>query len=311
MKISKEAKVGILAISAIVILYIGFNFLKGINFFDPSVTYYAVYSNVDGLSVSNPVKINGYRIGRVSSIELLQAGEEPRMLVGMDVTDDLKVFRGSKAVLVDDDLLGSKAIVMQIEAGGPLLDEGDTLISVIDQPLTAMIQERADPIIADIDTTLTRVNNILGELSGSGGKVESAVGELDQTAQLLKQMVLENRRDINVIINNMRQLTEALTDPESGIKPFVAKLNQVADTLNDLQLKQTVASANQAIASLEKITKGLENGDGSLGKLLQDDSLYTNLNKSSADLDRLLIDIRENPGRYIDLDFSLIGGGKK
>lgn len=311
MKISKEAKVGILAVSAIVILYVGFNFLKGINFFDPSITYYAVYSNVDGLSVSNPVKINGYRIGRVSSIELLQAGDEPKMLVGIDVTDDLKVFRGSKAVLIDDDLLGSKAIVMEIETGGPLLDEGDTLISVVDQPLTAMIQERADPIIADIDTTLTRVNNILGDLSGSGSKVESAVSELDETAEMLKYMVIENRRDINLIVNNIQQLTGALTDPQTGIKPFVTKLNQLADTLNDLQLKQTVSSANRAIASLEQITKGLEQGEGSLGKLLQDDSLYNNLNQSSADLDKLLIDIRENPDRYIDLDFSLIGGGKK
>ena len=311
MKISKEAKVGILAVCAIVILYIGFNFLKGVNFFDPAVTYYAVYSNVDGLAVSNPVKINGYRIGRVSSIELLQAGEEPKMLVGMDVSDDLKVFLGSRAVLIDDDLLGSKAIVLDVEVEGPLLADGDTLISVIDQPLTEMIQERADPIIADVDTTLTRVNNILGDLSGSGSTVQNTLVELDQTASLLREMVVQNRRDINAIVNNMRQLTETLTDPETGIKPFVGKLNQLADTLNDLQLKQTVNSANKAIASLEQITKGLEQGDGSLGKLLQNDSLYNNLNRSSADLDKLLIDIRENPGRYIDLDFSLIGGGKK
>ena len=95
MKVSKEIKVDVLAVAAIAILYIGFNFLKGTDFFDPSNSYYVVYTNVDGLSVSNPVKVNGYRVGRVNSIELLQQGEDTRMLVGIEVTDDLELYQGN------------------------------------------------------------------------------------------------------------------------------------------------------------------------------------------------------------------------
>lgn len=311
MKISKETKVGILAVVAIAILYIGFNFLKGIDFFDPSNTYYTLYDDVDGLAVSNPVKVNGYRIGRVSSISLLQKGAETKMLVGLDVTDDLDIYEGSEAMLVDDDLLGSKAIVLKIRRGGQMLQDEDTLAATVDQPLSAMIKERADPIIADVDTTLTRVNNILGDLSGSGMQVEKMLGQLQEASVSLNYIVMENRRDINAIATNVRGLTEALNDSQNGVKPLMVKLNQMADTLNSLELKQTVHQANQAIANLEQLSQGLQQGEGSLGMLLKDDSLYQNLNKSSEDLDRLLIDIRQNPGRYLDLRFNLIGIGNK
>jgi phospholipid/cholesterol/gamma-HCH transport system substrate-binding protein len=310
LKFSKEIKVGILALVAIVILYVGFSFLKGADFFDPSNTYYAIYENVDGLTVSNPVKVNGYRIGRVSSIKLMQRGEQTHMLVGFDVTDDLAIYQGSEAMLVDDDILGSKAIALNIRQGGKLLQDEDTLLSSKDVPISQMIRERADPIVAEVDTTLTRVNNILQDMEGSGVKIESAMSDLQETASMLRYMVAANRRDINAITANVKDLSAALNDPESGIKPFMLKLNQMADTINNLELRQTVANANQALTNIEQLTQGLEQGQGSLGKLLKDDSLYHNLNRSSEDLDRLLEDIRQNPGRYIDFRFSILGIGR-
>ena len=304
MKVSKEVKVGLLAVVAIALLYVGFSFLKGIDFFDPSNTYYVLYDNVDGLTESNPVKVNGYRVGRVGSITLLQEGEETRMLVGLEVSDDLELYENSIALLEDEGILGGKSVTLRIQKGGSLLNDEDTLRGQVDVALTQMIRDKADPIIADVDTTLTRVNNILGELSGSGRKVENTISQL-------QEIVLENRRDINAITSNVRGLTEALNDPRNGVKPLMLELNQFADSLNSLELKQTVANANQALINLQQITRQLQAGEGSLGKLLQDDSLYVNLNKSSADLDRLLIDLRENPERYLDLRFSIFGGGKK
>lgn len=300
-----------LAVVAIAFLYLGFSFLKGIDFFNPSNTYYVLYDNVDGLTESNPVKVNGYRIGRVNSISLLQEGPATKMLVALEVNDDLLLYENSFALLEDDGLLGGKSITFKIEKGGRVLKDEDTLRGVVDVALTQMIKDKADPIIAEVDTTLTRVNNILGGLSGSGERVESAVGDLQETASMLRYIVLENRRDINAITHNVKSLTEALNDPQSGIKPLMVELNQFADSLNSLELKKTVANANQMLANLQQISQQLQAGEGSLGKLLQDDSLYNNLNKSSADLDRLLLDIQENPGRYIDLRFSIIGGGKK
>nr|WP_255651188.1 MlaD family protein [Cesiribacter sp. SM1] len=301
-----------LTVAALAILFVGFKFLKGIDFFDPSNTYYVVYENVDGLTVSNPVSVNGFRVGRVSNIQLLQEGERTRMLVGLDINDDLVLYEGTEALLVDENpVLGGKAIVLNIRQAGSVLNEEDTLRGSVDQALGEMLKDKADPLIASVDTTLTKVNNILNDLSGSGGKVDGALGDFQATANELKYIVVENRRDINAIASNLRLLTATLNDPNSGIAPFMVKMNQLADSLNDLELQQTVARANEAMQNLQAITQNLQQGQGSLGKLMYDDSLYTNLNQSSESLNRLLMDVQENPGRYIDLRFSLIGGGGK
>lgn len=312
MKLSKEVKVGLLTVAALAILFVGFKFLKGIDFFDPSNTYYVIYDDVDGLTVSNPVTVNGFRVGRVSTISLLQEGERTRMLVGLDIDEDLILYQGTEAMLIDENpVLGGKAIVLNIKQLGRALNEEDTLIGSADQALGDMLKDRADPLIASVDTTLTKVNNILNDLSASGGKVDGALGDFQATANELKYIVVENRRDINAIASNLRLLTATLNDPNSGIAPFMVKMNQLADSLNDLQLQQTVAQANEAMQNLQAITQNLQQGQGSLGKLMYDDSLYTNLNQSSESLNRLLMDVQQNPGRYIDLRFSLIGGGRK
>ncbi|AHM61906.1 hypothetical protein D770_18270 [Flammeovirgaceae bacterium 311] len=312
MKLTKEVKVGLLTVAALAILFVGFKFLKGIDFFDPSNTYYVIYENVDGLTVSNPVTVNGFRVGRVSDIQLLQQGENTRMLVGLDINDDLILYQGTEALLIDENpVLGGKAIVLNIRQTGRVLNEEDTLKGTVDQALGDMLKDKADPLIASVDTTLTKVNNILNDLSGSGGKVDGALGDFQATANELKYIVVENRRDINAIASNLRLLTATLNDPRSGIAPFMVKMNQLADSLNDLQLQQTVAQANEAMQNLQAITQNLQQGQGSLGKLMYDDSLYTNLNQSSESLNRLLMDVQQNPGRYIDLRFSLIGGGRK
>lgn len=313
MKISKEVKVGLLTVGALAILFVGFKFLKGIDFFDPANTYYVVYENVDGLTISNPVEVNGFRVGRVNDITLLQDGAKTGMLVAIEINEDLVLYQGTEALLVDENpVLGGKAIVLRIKRNGRALVEEDTLTGVVDQALGDMLKEKADPIIANIDTTLTKVNNILTDISGSGGKVDGALGDFQLAANELKYMVVENRRDINAIAMNLKGLSETLNDPQNGVAPFMVKMNNLADSLNDMELKQTVASANAAVQNLQAITKNLQSGQGSLGKLMYSDSLYTNLNQSTESLNRLIQDIQANPDRYIDLRFSLIGiGGKK
>lgn len=313
MKITKEVKVGLLAVVALAILFVGFKFLKGIDFLDPSNTYYVLYDDVDGLTVSNPVEVNGFRVGRVNEIKLLQDGERTRMLVSIDIKEDLILYHGTEAMLVDENpVLGGKVIVLNIKrGGGGVLSEKDTLVGVVDQALGDMLKEKADPIIASVDTTLTKVNNLLNDFSASGGKVDGALGDFQATANELKFIVVENRRDINALTTNLRQLSETLNNPQTGVAPFMVKMNQLADSLNDLKLKETVASASAAMQNIQEITRSLQQAEGSMGKLIYNDSLYANLNQSTESLNRLILDIQQNPGRYIDLRFSLIGGGKK
>lgn len=310
MKLNKETKVGLLTVVTLVILYFGFKFLKGVDFLNPSNTYYVLYDNVDGLEPSSPVELLGYRIGRVDDIILLQDQAVTRMLVVMQITEDLELYEASEFVLRDSDLLGSKVIEIKVQGGERVLQDGDTIEGMIERPLTEMLKEKTDPLIDKVDTTISNVNTVLSSLGGSGGEIEQTVIELKETSKLLRAMVIENRRSINASAENIEQLTAAFNDPETGIKPFLQELNQLADTLNNGDLSATLANANKSMQQLEAITKRLENGEGSIGKLLANDSLYNALTRSSSDLDKLLIDIQENPERYIDLRFSLIGIGQ-
>ena len=308
---SKEFKVGLLTVVALVIFYIGFKFLKGIDLFDPTNTYYAYYEDVDGLQVSNPVIINGLQVGRVNEILLEQDGAKTRMRVSLDIDEDLVLYEGTEALLIDQNpVLGGKAIILNIKENGLVLEEEAVLAGKRDKALADILKEKADPIVANVDTTLTRVNNILSDLGSSGSQVELALTDFQLTAQELKFLVRENRKDINALTRNLLLLGQTLNDPESGIAPFLSNLNQMADSLNNGQLTATLNQANQAVANLQQLTAGIQQGEGSIGKLLQNDSLYFNLNSSSQSLNELLLDMKANPDRYINIKFSLIGGGK-
>ena len=308
---SKEFKVGLLTVVALVIFYIGFKFLKGIDLFDPTNTYYAYYEDVDGLQVSNPVIINGLQVGRVNEILLEQDGAKTRMRVSLDIDEDLVLYEGTEALLIDQNpVLGGKAIILNIKENGLVLEEEAVLAGKRDKALADILKEKADPIVANVDTTLTRVNNILSDLGSSGSQVELALTDFQLTAQELKFLVRENRKDINALTRNLLLLSQTLNDPETGIAPFLSNLNQMADSLNNGQLTATLNQANQAVANLQQLTAGIQQGEGSIGKLLQNDSLYFNLNSSSQSLNELLLDMKANPDRYINIKFSLIGGGK-
>lgn len=304
MKFSKEYKVGLLAVVALVILYFGVRFLKGSDFLSTTNTYYAIYDEIDGLTVSNQVLINGLSVGRVSDISIMQNNGN-KLLVAMDVESDVILGDSTVALLFNSDLLGSKAISLHVaNIASPLNDE-DTLIGKIDEGFTAAIQETAMPIINNIDSAFSNINILLANLNSNNEAINSIFAKFDSAATGLQSLVHENRQNLTGILGDMNKVTATLADTEKGLEPFLLKMNSMADSLNDLELKQTVAEANQAMANLKSITEKINDGNGSLGKLMNNDSLYDNFNRSALDLDRLLIDIRENPNRYIH--FSVFG----
>ncbi|CAN5318588.1 MlaD family protein [soil metagenome] len=298
MNLSKEVKVGILAVIALTILYIGLNFLKGIDFFRPNNTYYAIYDDIDGLTVSNPVLINGLRVGMVGSIRILQ-NLDNRILVAIQVDDDINLGDSTVALLINSDLLGSKAINLEVGRIRKPRQEGDTLISRIDRGITDVIRDTAMPVVENINVSVTEVNRLLSTLSENRNKMDNIFESFERTSRNIETMSVENRENLNKITSNLQQLSEALNNPETGIKPLIANMNQFADSLNNLELKQTVDRANSAMENLSSIMETINKGEGTMGKFVKDDSLYNNLNKSIQDLDRLLIDFRENPKRYV------------
>ena len=302
---SKEFKVAALAIIAGIILYFGVRFLKGTEVFTTNNTFYVVYENVDGLTASNPVIINGLPVGYVERIDL-QQNKGNRLLVTLKVEEGIVLGDSTEAVLSSSDLLGSKAIVLNIKNLASPLNEGDTLIPTKDVGIAGLVQAKTLPIIDQLDTTITKINYLLSAFVQDTSNVSNALENVEQTTFQVESLITENRQDMGVIVKNLKQLSEVLSDDSDGIAPLMKKLNSLADTLSQIQLKSTVETLDRTMANLESITQQIEQQEGTMGKLVGNDSLYVNLNQTVADLDSLLVDLKANPKRYVR--FSIFGG---
>ena len=297
--ISKEFKVGLLVVVAITLLYLGFNFLKGRDFFSSDNTFYTFYDDIDGLTISNQVIINGYAVGRVDKIELLP-NQGNKLLVALKVKKDIGVTEGSVATLADGGLLGGKQINL-ILGKGKILESGDTLKSEIELGLAAMIAAKAGPLAQNIDSTALVLKNMLVQYEAMSGTIKEILENTKMTTSSINGILADNRQQLKNITANLAALTSSLKDTEAQFKPIIAKLNKFADSLNELEFGEISKKSNELLAELNKTTQAINNSEGSLGKLIHSDSLYQQLNYTVSDLDRLLIDLREHPQRYVHL----------
>lgn len=304
MKLSQEAKVGILAIVALTLLYFGFNFLKGSDFFSANRQYEVIYDNVDGLTVSNPVQINGFSVGRVKSIQILQ-DKGNQMLVTLDVRKDIVVGEGSKAILADNGLLGGKLIRLDVNLKGQPLDNEGRLVAVKETGMVASLSNKATPVLNNVDSLTRNLNRIILSFDKTAGILNQTLEGANRVTGTLDLTVRENRAALQTTLGNISRLSASLAETEKQFKPILAKANSFADSLNALQLRQTLTAATQTVNNLQQLLAGIQQGKGSIGKLASDEALYANVNATTVSLERLLTDFRQNPKRYVH--FSLFG----
>jgi phospholipid/cholesterol/gamma-HCH transport system substrate-binding protein len=300
---SKELKVALLAVVSLVVLYFGFNFLKGSDLFSSSRQYYTIYDNVDGLVVSNPVLLNGLSVGRVKNIDIL-SGRNNALLVTIDITKDIQLTSATMASLADGGLLGGKVINLVISPGTPLRDE-DTLRSEKVVGLSTLLQQKADPVLDNADSLMRNLNVVTSKFKETGTILNQLLGTVDRTGVALEATLTENRVALAAMLTNLNTLSASLVQTEKELKPILGKASTLADSLQALRLSQTVNEANRTVARLQGLLQNLEKGQGTAGKLLQDEKLYTNLNQTLTDLDKLLVDFRRQPKRYVH--FSVFG----
>jgi len=308
VKISKEAKIGLLAAISGTLLYFGFNFLKGSDFFSSTNKYFVVYKNIDGLTESNPVSLNGLTVGKIKDIEILK-NQDNALKVTFDVKRGIKLNDSSTVILADNGLLGGKVLMLSIGKGKKELDPGESVRGFTDKGLSAMIKEKASPILISIDSTVYSMNQRLKEFEFVEANLNKLLINFNKTANILNGTINENRIVLSGAMKNLQLLTSTLNDSQTGIKPLMSKANKFVDTLNRMELAKTITKANQTIENLNILLGKINSGQGSMGKIMKDDSLYTNLNHTAADLDRLFIDLKEHPKRYVHL--SLFGSKEK
>ncbi|HYK76238.1 MAG TPA: MlaD family protein [Daejeonella sp.] len=314
MKITNETKVGVLAAVAIVILIVGYSFLKGNNVFSNEETYYAKYDRVDGLAVSRPVLINGYQIGRVAKLTLLPNGQ---ILAEFKVSPKISIPKNTIANLESSDLLGNKAIVFNLGEGDQYAKDGDTLNANIQKNLMEQVepvQKRAELIISRLDSVLLSVNNTLSpefqrNFERSFASVARTLETLESTSRKVDGLVETERNKISGILGNLESISANFKNNNEKITSIMNNLDQVSNEFARAKFSETITQANNAVAELQGVVHKINTGEGSLGQLINDQKLYNNLNNAAANLDQLMIDLKANPKRYVS--FSVFGGGGK
>jgi phospholipid/cholesterol/gamma-HCH transport system substrate-binding protein len=300
MKITKEVKVGLMAVMTIVLLYFGFHILKGSDVFSRTYKYYVIYDNIDGLTASNPVLLNGLNVGRVQEIKLLQ-NQQNRLLVSLDIQKGIVLPKGTAALLADGGLLGGKVIHLSMGTSSVILHDNDTLLGKKESGISAVLQEKAVPLVTHADSLILSLSAVADGFKETGKILNQMLKNYDQTGNEVQVLVAENRKNLLVMTSNLNKLSESLVETEKELKPILTRTGSFADSLNALRLGATVQGANQTIADLRHLLSEVESGKGTAGKLIRDETLYNNMNSTIVSLNKLLTNFREYPKRYVHL----------
>lgn len=276
-------------------LYLGFNFLKGSDVFKNSNTFYIKYSKVDGLAPSNPVLINGFQVGKVKTLTLNQQ-DNNSILVSIDVSKDILVGDGTYAEIAKD-LLGSMSIVLKMGKNNTQFSNNDTIKGGFQMSLTDMLGSKAYPVIDHLDTTLVNISHLVD--NDMRTKLYGTLSNLNAITGILKTTMQSGQSNLDGTFKNLNTLTSNLVETEKKLTPILDKFGSLADTLNDLELKQAVTNANKLLVELNKSATKLSNGEGTLGAMLTDKSAFDNLNKTMKDLDALLMHFERDPNHFL------------
>ncbi len=296
MRLSKEFKVGLFMVLTITLLYFGFNFLKGIDFFSSSKKYYAVYENVDKLTESNQIFLNGYAVGRVSKIQIQQRLN--RVLVELDIDSEI-VLTDSSIALLNGELLGGRYIQLIVGQGGVILEPKDTLKSEVAKGIMDFFQQNAEPVASNLTVTLRNLNTILEGLARNTGRIDTMFMRLQNTPAILNKTLNTANSNIDGLSESFRSVAGNLNGTLEELKPTLSNFRTLSDSLKMMKLNNTVNKAQQSLGRLNETLARFSSGDNTVGRLMTEDSLYVNLNQLLNSVDSLAKHFNSNPKHFM------------
>jgi phospholipid/cholesterol/gamma-HCH transport system substrate-binding protein len=310
MKISNETKIGALTAISITILILGYSFLRGNDVFSSANKFYAIYRSVEGLTISKPVLVNGFQIGRVSKMELHADG---RTTVEFKVDKQYNIPDNTLAKLQSTDLLGSKAIVFELGNSTKYAADQDTLRADIQGSLAESlqpIQKKAEVLITKVDSALGAINKIMNpkfqaNVDRSFASIANSLQTLEGTTKKIDAIVGAQSGHINSIMANADIASSNLKNSTASLTGISTNFERVSTDLANSNIKGTLDNANKAVADLQATMAKINSTQGSLGLLLNDTKMYDNLNTASGNLNNLFLDIKAHPSRYVH--FSVFG----
>lgn len=311
MKISREIKVGLVFLASVAIFVWGFNFLKGTSMFSGSRLLYAVYDKVDGLDKANKVKVNGLNIGQVKDLDFLEGSS--KIVAEFYIKSEIKIPVNSVARIYATDLLGSKAVEIILGDSKEYLQSGDTLKSEMESSLKDQLSEQVEPLkkkalvlINSVDSVMMVIQSIFNEntrssLASSLENIRNTLGNLESASSNIDTILISEKTRVQNIMANAESISRNLRENNENINTILTNFASLSDSLADAEIPQTLRDASMAVNNLKVISDKINHGEGTLGQLIANDSLYLQLNNSMNSLNLLLEDIRLNPKKYVKL----------
>ena len=310
MKKSTLIYIGATFVLAIVIFVWGYNYLKGRDLFSKQMILYSRYHKIDGLVTANPVLINGKQVGSVNRI-YFAPDHSGDLIVTFLIKDHFPIPKNTVARIVNATLLGAKSVDLKLGNSTQYVQSGDTLkgsveVTLKDEVSSALapMKARAERILSSADTLIKAMSELLsketkGNLKESFHDVAGTLHNLNVSTAELKMMIGESRVHVTRTLANLDSLTGTLNSSRGDLKATLANLRTVSDSLSTADIAGTIREAQVSLQRVNQLLAKMNQGEGTVGQLMVNDSLYKELNKSVKDLDLLLKDIKENPHRYL------------
>lgn len=311
MERRKSIIIGIVGIVTVFLFLWGFNFINGRNIFKKEKVFYAVFEQLGGLDVGSPVTIKGYRVGQIKNVDFKDVlGTE--LIVTFNIEKDIKVPKGSVVEIYNSDLLGTKGLRVVAAESDEFHDLGDTINSIIVPGMLDEVAAQIEPLKAkteelmgSIDSVVDILNKILianeKSISSSLNSISIIAKNFEGLSASLNNLISDENGKLNIILSDIQTITTTLKDNEPELNNAITNFSNISDSLAAANIAQTVQQTNSVLATLDEITYKINEGEGSLGLLLNNDSLYNNLESLSKNLDELVKDIQENPKKYLNL----------
>ena len=304
MKISNETKVGILTITGLTILILGFNFLKGKDLFKKSKKIYAVFKDLGSLSKSNEVKINGYPIGSVYSLAAKDK-DMSGIVATINLSQEVNIPKDSKA-MISSPLVGASYIVIQKGTSSEFLSSGDTLMTVVDVGILDDVKAQLTPTLTKVRTTLDSLNTVfsgVNNLLNSEAKlnIQQTMANLNRASSALNGMLDNQTGALAKTLNNAEAITGKLLTNTDDISATIKNAKLTTEKLAALELKPTIDSLNAMISSMKGAVAKISSKEGTLGALINDKTLYNKLTDAILSAEILMDDLRTNPKRYVNI----------
>ena len=320
MKLKKTSKIGILVVVCLTLLIWGINFLKGRDIFRTEKVFYARYKNVGGLTATTLVTLNGLKIGYVREIYFAEdlSGD---LIVKVALHNNFPLPVGTSAQISSSDLLGSKVVKLNLGKSSKFLQPNDTLASQMDADIMQQVNEQIAPIkakaerlIENLDSIVSTASKILNSdsqhnITESIRQLHNTMTNIESITGNLNDVISGQKRSLSATMSNISEITGNLKNNSGKIGQIINNFEVFSDTLKKLEINKTVGLINSSVADLNVLLSKIDTANGTLGLLIKDPGLYKNLISSTDNLNRLLVDFRINPKRYVH--FAAIDMGRK